>query len=769
MRGSLPQGTWITVLCAAQLGTMLVYSNFNAVLPILQREWGLSNTQAGLIVAAYGVGYILAVVILSTLTDWVEPRRIYLAGALWAGLAGLAFAFWAHGFLSALCWRTLGGIGLAGTYMPGMRMVAERFETTRRGFAMGWYIATFTVGTSVSLLVTSWAMGLWGWRIAFALTALGPLLAFVVAALALPPGTVTTAVRGQGAGGFAPVLKNRPALLLIVAYGAHAWELMGMRGWIVPFLTASLTAAGAGLAEATRNAGLASSAILAIGAIPHPVAGFWSDRWGRARLISGIMLISGICSLGIGWALSWPFWALVLLGLFYGLIVTAESSILSTSIAETAEPAYLGRTMALQSAVGFTAGALAPAAFGAVLDLAAKFGATADQAWGWAFTLLGIGVLAGPLAVGLKKPSRKGQPRMKRLRVGIIFGGRSGEHEVSLASAASVLHATDRTRFEPVAIGIAKDGRWLIGGEPLRALAQSAGITLALPDAIAEPSEALQQVDAAGGLPVGLSNRLDVVFPLIHGPFGEDGTLQGLLELADLPYVGAGVMASAVGMDKAVQKAVFRAHGIPVAEHLVVLWSQWEREPEAVKAQVTAAIGFPCFVKPANLGSSVGVSKVKSPDELPEAIGLAGRYDRRLLIERAAAAREIEVSVLGNDDPQASVPGEVVPEKEWYDYEAKYTPGLTRFLIPAPLSPTETDSVRELAVKAYAAIDCCGMARVDFFFDGDRFILNELNTIPGFTATSAYPRLWEASGLPYPALISRLIELAIERHAAKRR
>ncbi|MBI4561125.1 MAG: D-alanine--D-alanine ligase [Candidatus Rokubacteria bacterium] len=383
---------------------------------------------------------------------------------------------------------------------------------------------------------------------------------------------------------------------------------------------------------------------------------------------------------------------------------------------------------------------------------------------------------------------------MTRLRVGIIYGGRSGEHEVSLASAASVLTAIDRSRFLPVAIGIATDGRWLVGGDPLRTLAQAAGITLALPEKTAEPGEASEPVEsrgdlaaglatlfahaelriravreAPGNLPAGLASRLDAVFPLVHGPFGEDGTLQGLLELADLPYVGAGVMASAVGMDKVVQKAVLRAHGIPVAEHLVVLRSQWEREPEAVKSRVAAAVGFPCFVKPANLGSSVGVSKVKSPDELPEALALAGSYDRKLLVERAVSAREVEVSVLGNDDPQASVPGEVVPEKEWYDYEAKYTPGLTRLLIPAPLSPAETEAVRQLALQAYRAIDCCGMARVDFFLEAGRVIMNEVNTIPGFTATSAYPRLWEASGLAYPALITRLIELALERHADKRR
>jgi D-alanine-D-alanine ligase len=358
---------------------------------------------------------------------------------------------------------------------------------------------------------------------------------------------------------------------------------------------------------------------------------------------------------------------------------------------------------------------------------------------------------------------------MTRLRVGVIFGGRSGEHEVSLASAASVLQAIDRTRFEPLAIGIGKDGRWLVGGDPLRALADAAGISLPLSDQAALPAGALERVEAPGGLPAGLSGELDVVFPLIHGPFGEDGTLQGLLELAGLPYVGAGVPASAIGMDKALQKALFRAHGIPVVEHLVVLRSQWEREPDTVTAEVAATVGFPCFVKPSNLGSSVGVSKVKSRDELSEAMAKAGSHDRKLLVERAVAGREIEVSVLGNDEPETSVPGEVVPEKEWYDYEAKYTPGLTRLLIPAPLGVSETEAVRRLARTAYRAVDCCGMARVDFFFERDRFILNELNTIPGFTATSAYPRLWQVTGLPYPALVSRLIELALERHRDKRR
>lgn len=397
---------WLAALCLAELGTMLVWSNFAAVLPLLQNEWRLSNTEAGLIFAAYQVGYILAVAILSTLTDWVEPRRIYLAGALWAGLAGLAFPLWAQGATSALILRTLGGVGLAGTYMPGMRLVAERFDASRRGFGMGCYIATFTVGTSVSLLVTAWATGRWEWRVAFALTAMGPLLAAAIAAATLGAGSVARGARPAPGAGLAPVLGNRPALRLIVAYGAHTWELMGMRGWIVPFFAASLTAGGMELAPATHKAGLAGAAVLAIGALPHPVAGFLSDRWGRRPFISAIMLVSGACSLALGWALGWSFRALVSLALFYGIMVTAESAILSTSIAESAEPAYLGRTMALQSSVGFSTGALAPAVFGAVLDLAAKLDRPAPETWGWAFTLLAAGVLVGPLVVGFRERAR---------------------------------------------------------------------------------------------------------------------------------------------------------------------------------------------------------------------------------------------------------------------------------------------------------------------------------------------------------------------------
>ncbi|MBI2466361.1 MAG: D-alanine--D-alanine ligase [Candidatus Rokubacteria bacterium] len=365
---------------------------------------------------------------------------------------------------------------------------------------------------------------------------------------------------------------------------------------------------------------------------------------------------------------------------------------------------------------------------------------------------------------------------MRRLRVGVVFGGRSREHEVSLASAASVLGAIDRTRYEVVPMGIARDGRWLVGGDPLRALAERAGITLALPPGPAEaasrtePGTELARLDTAGGLPAGAAGSLDVIFPLLHGPYGEDGTLQGLLELADLPYVGAGVLGSAVGMDKATMKAVFRAHGLPVVPHLVVREPEWAADGMTIAGRVVRELGYPCFVKPSNLGSSVGISKVRAAADLAGAVEGAFAHDRKILIERAAVGREIEVSVLGNDRPEASVPGEVLPGKEWYDYEAKYTEGIAKLVIPAPLPPELAEEFRRLAVAAFSAIDAAGLARVDFFLEGDDGIwVNEINTIPGFTRFSAYPRLWEASGLPYPRLIDRLIELALERHAHKRR
>jgi len=255
-----------------------------------------------------------------------------------------------------------------------------------------------------------------------------------------------------------------------------------------------------------------------------------------------------------------------------------------------------------------------------------------------------------------------------------------------------------------------------------------------------------------------------VVLVLLHGPQGEDGTVQGLLQLAGVPYTGAGVLASAVGMDKVAMKDLFRAHGLPIVEYAVVRRHDWEREPAVIARGIAKEIGFPCFVKPANLGSSVGISKVKAAEDLPAAIDLAARHDRRIIVERGIQAREVEVAVLGNDEPRVSVPGEVCFPGEWYDYDTKYGAGQTTFKVPAPLSAEVTEEIRSLALRAFRATDCAGMARVDFFIEGDRRVLvNEINTIPGFTATSAYPRLWEASGIPYPELIARLIDLALER------
>ncbi|WP_448596072.1 D-alanine--D-alanine ligase family protein [Thermoflexus hugenholtzii] len=367
----------------------------------------------------------------------------------------------------------------------------------------------------------------------------------------------------------------------------------------------------------------------------------------------------------------------------------------------------------------------------------------------------------------------------RRIRVGVLFGGRSGEHEVSLLSAQSVIRALDKTKYEVIPIGITKEGRWLTRGDPMKALTGGA-VTMAdligtepvvepesaAPLARAERRELIPGVHA-DGIP-----QVDVIFPVLHGPFGEDGTIQGLLELADIPYVGAGVLASAVGMDKAVMKDVFRAHGLPVARYIVVFRREWERDPEGVMERVEREIGFPCFVKPACLGSSVGVSKVKRREELPAALAEAARYGRKVLVERAIPSpREIEVSVLGNEDPIASVPGEVIPAGEFYDYAAKYLDDRTQLVIPAPLEEELAERVRALAIAAFRAIDACGMARVDFLLSREtgELVVNEINTIPGFTAVSMYPRLWEASGLPYPALLDRLIELALERYADRRR
>jgi len=363
----------------------------------------------------------------------------------------------------------------------------------------------------------------------------------------------------------------------------------------------------------------------------------------------------------------------------------------------------------------------------------------------------------------------------KKLRVGLIFGGRSGEHEVSLMSARGVMNALDKEKYTVVPIGITKEGRWLAAGDPLRTL--SSGVNAGSQPAalLAEPSSQglihLEEEEPAGRLIAVQMSQLDVVFPLLHGPYGEDGTIQGLLELAGLPYVGAGVAASAVGMDKALFKDIMRAHNLPVVPDLVIKRKTWEQHPEEILARIEAEIGYDCFVKPANLGSSVGVSKAHNRAELQTALEEAARFDRKLVVEEAVDAREIEVSVLGNDVPITSLPGEIVPCNEFYDYAAKYLADESELLIPAPISRHLTEQVRQMAIKAYLAIDCAGMARADFLLDrqsGELYI-NEVNTIPGFTPISMYPKLWEATGLSYTELIDRLIELALERHQDKSR
>jgi D-alanine-D-alanine ligase len=357
----------------------------------------------------------------------------------------------------------------------------------------------------------------------------------------------------------------------------------------------------------------------------------------------------------------------------------------------------------------------------------------------------------------------------KRLRIGVLFGGRSGEHEVSLASAASVIRALDPAKYEAVPIGIAKDGRWLVGGGAVKLLADvlKSGDRVVLP---ADPT-AGSLVAMAGGGSGQSSVSVDVMFPVLHGTFGEDGTVQGLLELAGLPYVGAGVLASAVGMDKDVQKRLFQQAGLPIVPFVAVRRNEWEKDRKAVTQMLQKKFRFPLFVKPATLGSSVGMSRVKSAAEIGPALDLAAEFGLKIIVEKAVSAREIEVSVLGNDEISASIPGEIVPHREFYDYAAKYLEQGTQLVIPAKLSKKQVATFQEYAVRAFRAIDGTGMSRCDFFLERrtNRIYINELNTIPGFTSISMYPKLWEASGLPYPQLIDRLIELALELHSEKAR
>jgi D-alanine-D-alanine ligase len=386
---------------------------------------------------------------------------------------------------------------------------------------------------------------------------------------------------------------------------------------------------------------------------------------------------------------------------------------------------------------------------------------------------------------------------MKKIRVGILFGGRSGEHEVSLLSAASVFNAIDKNKFEVVPIGITKDGRWvtsadaerLLKGMPpeheerhLRAgdpdfttgaavLARGEGVVVP-----PEPKSSLAPFQTDLRRASDRAINVDVIFPVLHGTFGEDGTIQGLLELADLAYVGAGVLGSAAGMDKDVMKSLFRAAGLPIVKHVTILRSSWEAEPKRVEKLVEKALNYPVFVKPANLGSSVGISKARNRKELGPAIAEAAKFDRKIVIEQGVGgskrkAREIECSVLGNDNPEASVAGEIVPIKEFYDYNAKYLDEGSQLIIPAKLTKAELKKVQQLAIAAFKAVDCSGLARVDFLMDPNtrKIHLNEINTMPGFTAISMYPKLWAATGLKYPELIEKLIQLGLERYEEKKR
>ena len=381
---------------------------------------------------------------------------------------------------------------------------------------------------------------------------------------------------------------------------------------------------------------------------------------------------------------------------------------------------------------------------------------------------------------------------MKKLRIGVVYGGRSGEHEVSVASAAAVMKNLDKERYEAVPIRIDKDGCWTVQDRPPTSISAAEIIEqgrLQVARSIRPVREAYL-VTRPGDeqlltIERGPSNhpaerdgesahvtalRLDVIFPVLHGPFGEDGTVQGLLELANVPYVGAGVLASATGMDKAIMKVLFAARGLPIVDHLVVMRREWQADQRRTIDRIVGKLSLPVFVKPANLGSSVGISKAKAVAELRNALDLAAEFDRKIIVEAAVPkAREIECAVLGNDDPEASVAGEIIPSREFYDYDAKYINEGSKLLIPAPISDAQAAEVRRLAIDAFRAIDGAGMARVDFLLDRDSNALyvNEINTIPGFTTISMYAKLWAASGVDYPVLLDRLVELALARHAEK--
>ncbi|HEX7056640.1 MAG TPA: D-alanine--D-alanine ligase [Bacilli bacterium] len=365
-----------------------------------------------------------------------------------------------------------------------------------------------------------------------------------------------------------------------------------------------------------------------------------------------------------------------------------------------------------------------------------------------------------------------------KIRVGVIYGGRSGEHDVSLATALSVINAFDRAKYEIVPLYITRTGEWNTGAQ-IEAPVNTKEELMLKPAAGRAKQAALPQIYLSGtgedrapaktGSASGLS--LDVVFPLLHGTYGEDGTVQGLLEMVGIPYVGAGVLASAVGMDKVAMKKIFAQEGLPQCLYRHFTRFQWEHNKDYYIMEIEVSLGYPCFVKPANLGSSVGISKAKNRAELLEAVATALRFDRKVIVEEAVDAREIEVGVLGNEDPKASVPGEIRPSSDFYDYKAKYIDGKSAIIIPAELTLEQTDTLRNLAVRAFRAIDGSGLSRVDFFLrkaDG-AFLINEINTMPGFTPFSMYPLLWKQSGISYPELIDELIRLALERYNDKQK
>ena len=368
----------------------------------------------------------------------------------------------------------------------------------------------------------------------------------------------------------------------------------------------------------------------------------------------------------------------------------------------------------------------------------------------------------------------------KKLRVGVIFGGRSGEHEVSVRSARAIIEAIDQKKFEVVPIAIGKDGKWLGPAQSTQLLPTAVHQLLRSKPGDDSGDVALLGDPSHKGLislrpqaSSAVAEKLDVVFPALHGPFGEDGTLQGLLEMADIPYVGCGVLASSCGMDKVTMKSLFVQAGLPICKHIWFLRSQWRSNPDKILRNVKGNLGLPCFVKPANLGSSVGVSRATDRKTLSEAIDLAAEYDRKIIVEEEVVGREIECAILGNDEPQASLPGEYVIYEEsarFLDYTEKYaSTGRVSFVVPAPLSKTITSRIQRMAIQAFQAVDGAGLARVDFFLQqkGGELVVNELNTLPGLTEVSGYPKMWEASGVSFTQLLEKLIALAFERHREK--